>query len=51
VIKVIAGASKETFTVESTIFRMKLPATQDYIVQVVPRAGQVVSYTMNVMIK
>ena len=37
--------------VESTTFSMKLPATQDYIVQVVPRAGQIVNYTMDVTIK
>ena len=37
--------------VESTTFSMKLPATEDYIIQVVPRAGQVANYTMNVTIK
>lgn len=34
-----------------TSFTFKLPATQDYIIQVVPLAGQVVNYDMNVVIQ
>jgi hypothetical protein len=34
-----------------TSFNFKLPATQDYIIEVVPRAGQVVNYTLVVIIK
>lgn len=37
--------------VESTTFSLKLPATQDYIIQVVPRAGQVENYSMTVTVK
>lgn len=37
--------------VEQTEFSFKLPRTQDYIVQVVPRAGQVIDYTLVVEIK
>ncbi len=36
---------------EQTSFNLKLPATQDYIIEVVPRAGQVVNYTLVVIIK
>lgn len=35
----------------SQTFNRKLPATQDYVIQVVPNAGQVVSYTLNITIK
>jgi len=37
--------------VESTTFNMKLPTTQDYIVVVVPFAGQVVDFNMKVEVK
>ncbi len=37
--------------VESTIFSLKLPASQDYIIQVVPMAGQVAPYIMNITVK
>lgn len=37
--------------VESTIFSMTLPATQDYIIQVVPMAGQVAPYTLNITVQ
>jgi hypothetical protein len=33
-----------------TNFSMSLPSTQDYIIQVVPQAGQVVNYTLTVKI-
>jgi hypothetical protein len=36
---------------ESTTFSMKLPTTEDYIIQVAPRAGQVASYSMKVTVK
>jgi hypothetical protein len=36
---------------ETATFNLKLPTTQDYIIQVVPRAGQVANYTMNVSVK
>jgi hypothetical protein len=39
------------YVTEQTTFDFKLPSTQDYIVQVVPRAGQVVNYTLVVKIK
>jgi hypothetical protein len=35
----------------STTFNMVLPSSQDYIVEVVPQAGQVVAYSMKVEIK
>lgn len=35
----------------SQTFSMKLPATQDYVIQVVPNAGQVVNYTLNITVK
>jgi hypothetical protein len=35
----------------SQTFNMKLPATQDYVIQVVPNAGQVVNYTLNITVK
>ncbi len=38
-------------TSERTSFRFELPATQDYIVQVVPRAGGVVSYLLEIKIQ
>jgi hypothetical protein len=37
--------------VESTTFDMTLPATEDYIIQVIPRGGEVASYNLNVEIK
>lgn len=37
--------------VEQTSFSMKLPASQDYIIQVVPRAGEVAAYTLAINIK
>jgi len=36
---------------ESTTFSLKLPTTQDYIIQVAPRAGQVANYSMKVSVK
>jgi len=39
------------YVVESTTFSMKLPASQDYIIQVVPRAGQVAAYSLTINIK
>ena len=36
---------------EQTSFDIKLPATQDYIIDVVPKAGKVVSYSLEVIIK
>lgn len=39
------------YVVESTTFEMSLPATQDYIIQVYPRAGEVASYTLNIQVK
>lgn len=38
------------YVVEQTTFGMKLPATQDYIIQVVPRAGAVASYSLSITI-
>ncbi len=35
----------------STSFGMKLPSTQDYIIEVVPQAGKIVSYTLVVSVK
>ena len=35
----------------STTFNMQLPSTQDYIIDVVPQAGQEVDFTMTVEIK
>ncbi len=35
----------------SQTFSMKLPATQDYVIQVVPNAGQVANYSMNITVK
>lgn len=37
--------------VEQTTFSMKLPTTEDYIIQVAPRAGQVANYSMTVTVK
>ncbi len=34
------------YVTEQTSFSMKLPSTQDYIIEVVPRAGSVVKYTL-----
>jgi hypothetical protein len=34
------------YVTETTSFSMKLPSTQDYIIEVVPRAGMVVNYTL-----
>lgn len=39
------------YVVEQTSFSMTLPTTQDYIVQVVPRAGMVIDYTLTITIK
>ena len=39
------------YVVEQTDFDMTLPATQDYIIQVVPRAGAVAEYDLTVEIK
>ena len=39
------------YVVEQTAFDMTLPATQDYIIQVVPRAGAVADYDLTVEIK
>lgn len=39
------------YVVEQTDFDMTLPATQDYIIQVVPRAGAVADYDLIVEIK
>ncbi len=36
---------------EETTFSMNLPSSQDYIIEVVPRAGQVVDYTLVIKIK
>jgi hypothetical protein len=36
---------------EQTSFNFKLPATQDYIIEVVPKAGLVVNYSLQVIIK
>jgi hypothetical protein len=37
--------------VESKTFSLILPSTQDYVVQIVPKAGQVVTYSINIAIK
>lgn len=39
------------YVVEQTTFSMKLPASQDYIIQVVPRAGEVAAYSLTINIK
>ena len=39
------------YVTEQTTFGMVLPATQDYIIQVVPRAGAVVDYSLGITIK
>ncbi len=39
------------YVAEQNSFSMKLPSTQDYILQVYPRAGQVVNYTLVVYIQ
>jgi len=36
---------------EQTTFSMKLPSSQDYIIQVVPRAGMVINYTLVVTVQ
>ena len=35
----------------SQTFSMKLPATQDYVIQVEPNAGQVANYSLNITVK
>jgi hypothetical protein len=35
----------------SQTFSMKSPATQDYVIQVVPNAGQVANYSLNITVK
>jgi hypothetical protein len=37
--------------VEATTFDMTLPASQDYIIQVIPRGGEVANYTLNIRIQ
>ncbi len=37
--------------VEAKTFSLILPATQDYIIQIVPKAGQVAAYSINIAIK
>jgi len=39
------------YVVESTTFDMVLPATEDYIIQIYPRAGEVANYTLNIQVK
>ena len=39
------------YVVESTTFDLVLPATQDYIIQVYPRAGETAKYTLDITIK
>jgi hypothetical protein len=39
------------YVAELTTFGLELPATQDYIIQVVPRAGQVANYSLGITIK
>jgi hypothetical protein len=39
------------YVVEQTTFSMVLPATEDYIIQVVPRGGKAIQYSMEVEIK
>ena len=39
------------YVVEQTSFDFTLPATQDYIIQIVPRGGEVAEYTLNVEVK
>jgi hypothetical protein len=39
------------YVVEQTTFEMTLPATEDYIIQVFPRAGEVASYKLTVEVK
>ena len=39
------------YVVESTSFSMSLPASQDYIIQVVPRAGEVAPYTLKIKVQ
>ena len=39
------------YVVEQTSFTMTLPATEDYIIQVVPRAGAVAPYTLKIKIQ
>jgi hypothetical protein len=39
------------YVVEQTNFEFTLPATQDYIIQVVPRGGEVADYTLTVEIR
>ncbi|MGA7192679.1 MAG: hypothetical protein WBW94_03540 [Anaerolineales bacterium] len=39
------------YVTAQTTFSMKLPSTQDYIIQVVPRAGMVINYTLLVTVQ
>lgn len=39
------------YVVEQTSFDFTLPATQDYIIQIVPRGGEVAGYTLTVEVK
>lgn len=39
------------YVTEQTSFGMKLPSTQDYIIQVFPRAGMTVNYTLVVSVQ
>jgi hypothetical protein len=39
------------YVVEATTFSMSLPATEDYVIQVVPYAGEVVDYTLDITVK
>jgi len=39
------------YVVESTTFSLKLPASQDYIIEVVPQAGGVAKYSLNITVK
>jgi hypothetical protein len=39
------------YVTEQKTFSMVLPSTQDYIIQVVPRAGMIVNYTLVVTVK
>lgn len=39
------------YVVEQTSFEFTLPATQEYIIQVVPRGGEVAEYTLTVEVK
>ncbi len=45
------GTPYVRYVSEQTSFSFKLPSTQDYIIEVVPRAGSVVTYLMTVKIQ